>query len=64
MYGNIPDARRVTAVSEGKAVIAAEINNIVISIEITVAAPTTTEITTEDLTWETTTKRTTNTKGK
>lgn len=46
----------VTAVSEGKAVIAAEINNIVISIEITVAAPTTTEITTEDLTWETTTK--------
>lgn len=46
----------VTAVSEGKAVIAAEINNTVISIEITVAAPTTTEITTEDLTWETTTK--------
>ena len=32
----------VTAVSEGKAVIAAEINNTVISIEITVAAPTTT----------------------
>lgn len=46
----------VTAVSEGKAVIAAEINNTVISIEITVATPTTTEITTEDLTWETTTK--------
>lgn len=46
----------VTAVLEGKAVIAAEINNTVISIEITVAAPTTTEITTEDLTWETTTK--------
>lgn len=46
----------VTAVSEGKAVIAAEINNTVISIEITVSAPTTTEITTEDLTWETTTK--------
>lgn len=36
----------VTAVSEGKAVIAAEINNTVISIEITVAAPTTTTITT------------------
>lgn len=46
----------VTAVSEGKAVIAAEINNTVISIEITVAAPTTTAITTEDLTWGTTTK--------
>lgn len=46
----------VTAVSEGKAVIAAEINNTVISIEITVAAPTTTTITTEDLTWGTTTK--------
>lgn len=46
----------VTAVSEGKAVIAAEINNTVISIEITVAAPTTTTITTEGLTWGTTTK--------
>lgn len=46
----------VTAVSEGKAVIAAEINNTVISIEITVAVPTTTTITTEDLTWGTTTK--------
>lgn len=46
----------VTAVSEGKAVIAAEINNTVVSIEITVAAPTTTAITTEDLTWGTTTK--------
>lgn len=46
----------VTAVSEGKAVIAAEINNTAISIEITVADPTTTAITTEDLTWGTTTK--------
>lgn len=52
----VDDTGLVTAVSEGKAVIAAEINNTVISIEITVAAPTTTEITTEDLTWETTTK--------
>lgn len=46
----------VTAVSEGKAVIAAEINNTAVSIEITVAVPTTTTITTEDLTWGTTTK--------
>lgn len=52
----VDDTGLVTAVSEGKAVIAAEINNTVISIEITVAAPATTEITTEDLTWETTTK--------
>ena len=52
----VDDTGLVTAVSEGKAVIAAEINNTAISIEITVAAPTTTEITTEDLTWETTTK--------
>ena len=36
--------------------IAAEINNTAVSIEITVAAPTTTTITTEDLTWGTTTK--------
>lgn len=52
----VDDTGLVTAVSEGKAVIAAEINNTVISIEITVAAPTTTAITTEDLTWGTTTK--------
>lgn len=52
----VDDTGLVTAVSEGKAVIAAEINNTAISIEITVAAPTTTAITTEDLTWGTTTK--------
>ncbi|MCI7495510.1 MAG: Ig-like domain-containing protein [Ruminococcus sp.] len=52
----VDDTGLVTAVSEGKAVIAAEINNTAISIEITVAAPTTTTITTEDLTWGTTTK--------
>lgn len=52
----VDDTGLVTAVSEGKAVIAAEINNTVISIEITVAAPTTTTITTEGLTWGTTTK--------
>lgn len=52
----VDDTGLVTAVSEGKAVIAAEINNTVISIEITVAAPTTTIITTEGLTWGTTTK--------
>lgn len=52
----VDDTGLVTAVSEGKAVIAAEINNTVIYIEITVAAPTTTAITTEDLTWGTTTK--------
>lgn len=52
----VDDTGLVTAVSEGKAVIAAEINNTTISIEITVAAPTTTAITTEDLTWGTTTK--------
>lgn len=42
----VDDTGLVTAVSEGKAVIAAEINNTVISLEITVAAPTTTTITT------------------
>ena len=52
----VDDTGLVTAVSEGKAVIAAEINNTAVSIEITVAAPTTTTITTEDLTWGTTTK--------
>lgn len=52
----VDDTGLVTAVSEGKAVIAAEINNTAVSIEITVAAPTTTAITTEDLTWGTTTK--------
>lgn len=52
----VDDTGLVTAVSEGKAVIAAEINNTAISIEITVAAPTTTTITTEGLTWGTTTK--------
>lgn len=52
----VDDTGLVTAISEGKAVIAAEINNTAISIEITVAAPTTTAITTEDLTWGTTTK--------
>lgn len=52
----VDDTGLVTAVSEGKAVIAAEINNTAISIEITVADPTTTAITTEDLTWGTTTK--------
>ena len=52
----VDDTGLVTAVSEGKAVIAAEINNTAISIEITVAAPTTTAITTEGLTWGTTTK--------
>lgn len=52
----VDDTGLVTAVSEGKAVIAAEINNTAVSIEITVAVPTTTTITTEDLTWGTTTK--------
>lgn len=46
----VDDTGLVTAVSEGKAVIAAEINNTVISIEIIVAAPTTTTITTTMIT--------------